>query len=388
MTETLARPPLPRPPAPPRTSQDLLLTGLPAAGYAAAAGLVAVAVPVLLAWAADPRSAAGVGDALRTVVQGWLLAHATALHLPSGTVDLVPLGLLVLPVLLVRRAARHVASRARLSTLREAARLTTGIAVPYAVLAALLAVVARTAEVRPSTGQALLGAGLLAWLSAGSGVLRGAGLGPVARAAVPERLARCAAAATAAVLALVAAGALLAGVSLARHLGAAADLAAGTAPGVVGGLALLLLGVLLVPSAAVWGAAWLVGPGFAVGAGTTVGPLDTVLGAVPALPLLAALPASSPPGAVAALALAVPVLAGVLSGRVVRRRRGGVPDALLSAVLASGLLAVLCVVAAGPLGGGRLTDVGPSWWRVALVALLELTAGALAGVVGRRAATT
>ena len=388
MTETLPRPPLPRPPARPRTSQDLLLTGLPAAGYAAAAGLVAVAVPVLLAWAADPRSAAGVGEALRTVVQGWLLAHATALQLPGGTVDLVPLGLLVLPVLLVRRAARHVAGRARLTTLREAARLTSGIAVPYAVLAGLLSALARTSEVRPASGQALLGAGLLAWLSAGSGVLGGAGLWPVLRAAVPQRLVRCGAAATAVVAALVAAGALLVGTTFAWHLGAAADLAAGTAPGAVGGLALLLLGVVLVPSAAVWGACWLVGPGFAVGAGTTVGPLDTVLGAVPALPLLAALPTSSPPGPVAALALAVPVLAGMLGGRVVRRRGGGVRDALLTAVLAAGLLGLLCVVTAGPLGDGRLTDVGPSWWRVALVALLEVAAGALIGVGGKRAATT
>ena len=388
MTSTSLRPPLPRPPARPRTGQDLLLTGLPAAGYAAAAGLLAVAVPVLLAWAADPRSAAGVGDALRTVVQGWLLAHATALHLPSGTVDLVPLGLLVLPALLLRRAARHVAARARLTSLREAARLTSGIAVPYALVAGVLAGLARTAEARPATGQALLGAGLLAWLSAGSGVLHGAGLRPALRAALPERLVRCAAAATAGLAALLGAGALLVGTALAWHLGSAADLAATTGPGVVGGLALLLLGVALVPSAAVWGACWLVGPGFAVGAGTTVQPLDTVLGAVPAVPLLAALPASSPPGAVAALALAVPVLAGLLAGRVVRRRGGGVVDALLTGPLAAALLAVLCVVSAGPLGDGRLTDVGPSWWRVGLVALVQLTAGAVVGAGGRRTAST
>ena len=301
--------------------------------------------------------------------------------------DLVPLGLLVLPVLLVRRAARSVAGRSRLTTLREAARLTSGIALPYALLAGVLSAVARSAEVRPASGQALLGAALLAWLSAGSGVVRGAGLGPALRAAVPARLVRCGAAATAAVAALVAAGAVLVGTTFAVHLGPAADLAAGTAPGVVGGLALLLLGVVLVPTAAVWGACWLIGPGFALGVGTTVGPLDTVLGPVPALPLLAALPSSSPPGAVAALALAVPVLAGVVGGRLVRRRGGGVPDALLASVLAAGLLGALCVVTAGPLGDGRLSDVGPSWWRVALVALLELAAGALVGVVGRRSPT-
>ena len=375
---------LPRPPARSRTSQDLVLTGLPAAAYAALAGLVAVAVPVLLAWIADPRSGSGVGAALRTVAQGWLVAHGTALHLPGGTYDLVPLGLLVLPVLLLRRAARTAAACARVPTLRAAARLTAGVAGPYAVLAGVLAGLARTGEVRPSTGQALLGAGVLAGLGAGSGVLSGAGLWPAARDALPARLVRCGAAATAAVSALLAAGALLVGAALARDVGQAAELARSTAPGVVGGLALLLLGVALAPTAAVWGAGWLAGPGFALGTGTAVGPLETVLGPVPALPLLAALPAGSPPGAVAVLALAVPVLAGVVGGRVVRRRGGGGADAVLAGGFAAVMLGVLCVVGAGPLGDGRLTDVGPSCWQVGLVALLELTAGALVGVLGRR----
>ncbi len=66
--------------------------------------------------------------------------------------------------------------------------------------------------------------------------------------------------------------------------------------GIGGGILLAALCLLYVPTAAVWGLAYVVGPGFAVGAGTSVSVGGTDLGAVPAFPLLAALPAGAGPG--------------------------------------------------------------------------------------------
>ena len=94
--------------------------------------------------------------------------------------------------------------------------------------------------------------------------------------------------------------------------------------GIGGGILLAALCLLYVPTAAVWGLAYVVGPGFAVGAGTSVSVAGADLGAVPAFPLLAALP-QEPGPAWGPLVLVVPLLAGVLAGaaRAPGRRRVG-----------------------------------------------------------------
>ena len=140
-----------------------------------------------------------------------------------------------------------------------------------------------------------------------------------------------------------------------------------------------MLCLLYVPTAAFWGTAYVVGPGFAVGAGTTVSPFGVDLGGVPAVPLLAALPQEPGPGW-APLVLLVPVAAGVLAG-VLAHRSGAVaaegwrPLAEVSAVaggLVAAAVAVLALLASGPGGPGRLAETGPDWWAVAPVAGLEV----------------
>jgi hypothetical protein len=191
---------------------------------------------------------------------------------------------------------------------------------------------------------------------------------------------------------LVAGGAFLAGLSLVVHASRATALASATDPGLVGGLVLLVLGVLLAPNAAVWGVSWMAGPGFAVGVGTTVGPLGTSLGPVPAFPLFAALPSGDVPVWVGLVMLAVPLGAGALGG-VLFARRLAISSAATAALEASlvgpcvgALVAGLCGIAGGPLGGGRLVAVGPSPWKVGLAVALELAvpAGVAAGVVVHR----
>lgn len=377
MTDTLPRPAPSRPARAGRSAArpGLLRAGLPAAAWAGAAGFVVVAVPVLLLWAADSRSAAGAADALRTVTQVWLLAHGAALHVPGGDLGLTPLGLVALPLLLVHRAARHAAGQHEVRTLADGARLAAGVAGPYALALTAVALLSRSDQVRPDAVQALVGASLLGLAGAGVGVARGAGLGGQVRAVLPARLLRVAPAAGAALLSLLAAGAVVTGASLAVHGGRAADLAAASTPGLFGGVGLLLLGVLLVPTAVVWGACYLAGPGFAIGAGTSVGPFGVSLGAVPAVPLLAALPGPVPV-AVGLLLLAVPLGAGLLAGRVAQRRGAGLGETLLAGPLAGLVAALLAAAAGGPLGGARLAHVGPSWWQVGLAVTVEVAAGA------------
>lgn len=391
MTSTLDRRSLPR--VPPRASspeRSPLAPGLLAAGWAVGAALVTLGIPVLLAWATDSRSGSGAAAATRAVGQLWLVGHGVAMRVPGGVLGLTPLGLLALPLALLHHAGRHGARSLGVRSLGSAARLVVAVAFPYSVAAAVLAALSRTDQVRPAPVQAMACGLLVAAVGSATGVLREARLGPAAWALVPGAARPVLVGTLGATAVLLGSGSLLAGVSLLLHFGRAAALAGASDPGVVGGLVLLAISLLCVPNAAVWGAAWLAGPGFAVGAGTAVGPFATALGAVPSVPLLAALPSSPVPAWLGGVALAVPVLAGVTGGVLLGRRVSGgsarAAGAGMSVGVATGVvLAALCYLSGGPLGGGHLAEVGPSPWRVALAVALEvgLAAGAAAAAVRR-----
>lgn len=365
MTETLQRPARPTP-SPRSEGPTVVRAGLRSALRAAAAGLLPVALVVLVLWAADGRAGAGAADALRTAGQLWLVAHGASLEVPGGGYGLTPLGLLVLPLWLLSRSARGVAPG-------DLVRHALAVAVPYSAVAAVVAAGSATAAVRPGLLSAAGGALAVAVAAAVLG----------ARPSVPERWRATGRAVLTASAVLLGAGALLVGTALAVHLPRAADFAASSGPGVVGGLGLLLAGLALVPNAAVWGAAWLVGPGFAVGVGTGVGPFGHELGPVPALPLLAALPGSAVPGWCGPLVLLVPLLAGALAGRCVQRAqpdasaRRVCADAALAAVATGALWAVLARLSGGPVGGERLSQVGPGPVAVGLAVTAVVGAGAL-----------
>ena len=358
-----------------------LEVGLLGALWTVCAGVVATAVPVLLVWAADARSGSGATDAMRTAGQVWLVAHGAGVQVPGGVLGLSPLGLLALPMALLLRSAGHGARECRVTSLRQALQLTAAIALPYGVLCAVVAAVCATAQVHPVAWQALLAGWAVAGVGGCAGVLRGARLWPAVLPALPARVSRLVPATAAALGVVVAGGALLAGGSLLAHLGRAGDLAAATAPGRVGGVALLLLGLTLVPNAAVWGSAWLAGPGFHVGVGTAVGPYATTLGPVPSLPLLAALPGPVPPW-LGLVGLCVPVAGGVLAGLLVVRRLTAptwlvaAREAALTGPAAGAVAALAGWLSGGPAGGGRLTDVGPSPWQLGLAVAAEVTVGA------------
>ncbi|MDP9183380.1 MAG: DUF6350 family protein [Actinomycetota bacterium] len=390
MTSTLERPPL-RPPVRRKpVERSPLGPGLLAAGWAIGAGLVTLGVPVLLAWATDSRSGSGAASATRAIGQLWLLAHGASMSVPGGVVGMTPLGLTLLPLALLHRAGRHGARSLEVAALPQAWLLVVSVAFPYAVACAVVAALSATDQVKPAPVQAMLGGLLVATIGATSGVLRESGLLRPAARLLPRSARGLLLGTVTTSAALLAAGSLLAGFSFVRHGGRASSLAAASDPGLVGGLALLALGLLCVPNAALWGAAWLTGPGFAVGVGTSVGPFGTTLGAVPALPLFAALPNGPVPTWMGVIALAVPFASGALGGVVLARRLScGAGKAALEGLAlgpcAGVAMAGAAWASAGPLGGGRLADVGPSWWQVGLAVMLEVgVAAAVAAAVVRR----
>jgi len=164
---------------------------------------------------------------------------------------------------------------------------------------------------------------------------------------------------------------------------------------VLGGIALTLGQLALLPTIVVWAAAWLIGPGFAVGAGSAVSPIAVSLGPLPALPVLGALPQEpSPLGFITVL---VPVLAAFAAGVALRPRLAAAwhehadapgplaawsfGSALLAALVAALGMAFVSFVASGAAGPGRLAEVGPDPVTVGLWMLGETFLGVALGLL-------
>jgi hypothetical protein len=152
---------------------------------------------------------------------------------------------------------------------------------------------------------------------------------------------------------------------------------------VVGGIALTAGQLSVLPNLVLWAVAWLIGPGFAIGAGSLVSPVGTSLGPIPALPVFGALPTGD--SAFGFAGVLVPVVAAFFAGVAVRpaltRALDHVgPAAILGVALAGGavgglLLGFLAAASGGSAGPGRLAEVGPDPVAVGLVAALQLAVG-------------
>jgi Family of unknown function (DUF6350) len=348
---------------------------------AAGAGLAVVIILVLAGWIAAPHIGFGLIGVLRTAAVLWLVGHHVAVQLGgAGRIGMLPLGLVALPGTLLWRAGRSIVRRHHVTGLREVIAAALAVAVPYAALAGGLAIASRSALAAASVPQALLASFLIAFVAAGFGAARA--LAPWVRigALLSARTRSVLAGSAGSLGVLIATGAMVTALALAADLhrfGAAYRL---LDPGVVGAGLLLLAQVAYLPNAVLWAVAYMLGPGFAVGAGTVAAPSGSVLGPVPAFPLLTALPIGadgSRPGWLDALLLAVPYLAGAVGGILLVRMA---PTSTLESapmrgfccgVLTGVVLGVGAAFAGGPLGDGRMAVVGPSAWQVAAVASLE-----------------
>ena len=368
----------------PQPTRPLVVTGGIAACAAAASGLAVLVTLTAIGWITAPHVGigTGLGGVLRTAAMLWLVAHHVGFTVRgAGRIGLLPLGLVLLPGALLAMAGRWVVRAGAVTRLRHVGYAAIALALPYALLAGALAVASGTAVAAPSLLQAVIAAFLLALVAGGLGGARG--LAPWSRlgSLMPARPRSIVMGMLGSAAILAAAGAVLAGASLAVHLPEVKAASDALAPG-VGGAALLLLAQLAyIPNAIIWAVAYTLGPGFAFGTGTVVAPTGSALGAVPLFPMLAAMPAGARPGGpgwVPVAVLALPYLAGVFAGVVtVRIAPTPVIEAAplwgFAAGTAAGLLAGLAAAfAGGPLGNGRLASVGPSGFQVGLVAILEL----------------
>lgn len=151
--------------------------------------------------------------------------------------------------------------------------------------------------------------------------------------------------------------------------------------GVIGGIALTVGQLAFLPDFVGWATSWLIGPGFAIGTGSSVSPIATTLGPIPGLPVFGALPTSG--HTFGLVWILVPVIAGFAIGGSMRprlvRALGNADSALHRALagVATGIVAgvltgLIAWVSSGSFGPGRLADVGPHALVVGGFAALEI----------------
>ncbi|SPE57598.1 hypothetical protein SNS2_3270 [Streptomyces netropsis] len=258
----------------------------------------------------------------------------------------------------------------------------------YLLVGACAVLFASSGTVRVAPWSALLHLPVFAVVTVAAGVWTAAGCpgwprsGPVRRVVnvLPARLRRwftrrrtvaAVRAGTAATAVLFGGAALLLAGSLAWHAAEAQESLVHLTEDWSGRVAVLLLCAALLPNAVVWAAAYGLGPGFTVGAGSVVAPLGAVAyPALPSFPLLVAVPS---PGDAGPLMLVVAALLSVATGAAVARFTVPRPPAVvgvrevaaiaaLAAVVCAAVTAALAFAASGALGAATLATFGPPWW--------------------------
>jgi hypothetical protein len=369
--------------------KPVALSALVGAGACLLGGVLTCAAVAVIGWLA--ATAGGATTAVRAGAVTWLVAHHATATVGPAKIGLAPLGLTVAIGWCLYRAGRFTARVSEADRTGELVAASVALTVWYAAGAALVALLASDGAVKVSAPSALLGAGMLALVAGTAGVLVESGAAEDIADATPDWLRESLPAALAAVGAVLTAATLLFAVSLLVHFSRSTAMLEALDPGLVGGVVLFVICVALLPNAVMFAVAFLAGPGFRIGTGTTVAPTGVELGNLPALPLLAAVPSDgATPGYLLLLTAVVPVLAGVVAGLVIVRRVAAGPlagtveweglavRAGLAAVGAASTLLVLMVLAGGAAGPGRMSDVGiPS----ALPAAAVLTIGIALGAV-------
>ena len=381
--------------------------------------------PLTLVWAFEDGFATDLLLSWAVAVDGWMLGHgvpltftldatlAQSLSLGESNstfvVDIALLGVGLLTLLWGYRIGRRSGTRIYpVSTwfLAVGTLVALSFAMVFFLPPHMVTMELMDALVRPALFLAA-GLALATWIGS-----RAPG-GRVLEGVVPEALLAVlrtgVKTAGASVLGLIAVSAVVIAGLVLVSFGTLVTLYESLQPGVWGIITLSIAQLALLPTAIVWGAMWMVGPGFALGTGALVSPLGTTVQAVPALPLLGIIPSSPPVGAImmVAVPLAVSFIAGVaattmLVGRAPSKLWRDVGDTefhhqplvqVFAASAVAGVLGsfggfVLASITSGAAGPGRFQNVGADPAQIALWWGLEIFAGVflglLSGALGRR----
>jgi hypothetical protein len=373
---------------------------LAGAGAAATSALVFV-LPALVVWVVDPHTTVPWTSALGVGASLWLLGSGAHLAFAGTQVTMVPLLFLGLSVVggawAAARAVREAADDRTLHLARGLVhrRLAQGLGAwwsGYAACAALWALVAIVAGPSPVVATLPVpllvvpaAAALLALLRlvrarpdlAGPRLRRPEWLPDAARRGLRPGLEGAAV--------LLGAGTLICVVMVVLHMGQITHLHQELAPGLVGGVVLVLAQLAMLPNLGLWAVSFVAGTGFSAVEGASATWTGSRSSLLPMVPVFGGLPDPGAfPGVVAAVVL-LPVAVGVFVGWRALRSVARLTTARTKAtavgvavVVAACTLGAMDLLGGSSLGVARLSRIGAPAGAMTLALLVELALGAAA----------
>ena len=380
-----------------------------------------VVIPWMAVWFSGGFADRSIESVLQMSGQMWLLIHGVPLHLLqvgtgtdpsdlSGVLNVVPLGLTLIPFFLCWRVGRRIARASYTDQLWQGILGALGV---YLLCGLFTGFLVNNDEAETT----LLMASTIPLISAGAGVIIGArreagswgrliGFDVAAWISKTSQHSRWAGSylwavvcgGTLAYMMTFGLAALLLTINLGLHWVDISNVYQQLRPGPIGSAVLTLGQLGVMPNLVLWTLAWLTGGGFTFGVGSTISPLETTVGPLPAVPLLAALPSGDLTYAWAFMLL--PVFAGFMAGWYFLRvgenhfddwislkvRSRWVSLGLSTVVLGiavgttAGILSVAgSWLASGSLGIGRFTEIGPNILLTALFLAVEVAIGTAIG---------
>ena len=380
-----------------------------------------VVIPWMAVWFSGGFADRSIESVLKMSGQTWLLIHGVPLHLlqvgtgtdPSdlaGVLNFVPLGLTLIPFFLCWRAGRRIARASYTDQLWQGILGALGV---YTLCGLFTGFLVNNDEAETT----LLMAATIPLISAGAGVIIGArreagswgrliGFDAAAWISKTSQHSRWAGSylwavicgGTLAYMMTFGLSALLLTINLGLHWVDISNVYQQLRPGPIGSAVLTLGQLGVMPNLVLWTLAWITGGGFTFGVGSTISPLETTVGPLPAVPILAALPSGDLTYAWAFMLL--PVFAGFMAGwyflRVgenhfddwisLRIRSRWVSLGLSTVVLGivvgatAGILSLAgSWLASGSAGIGRFTEIGPNILLTALFLAAEVAIGTAIG---------
>ena len=394
MTSLLTRPDTVR--TDPARQRPLVLIATLGGACAALAPLVVLLAVGVIGWFVTDAGVHGAPrDGMRMGALAWLAGHGSGFTVVGARVTIVPLGITAMSVWSMWRLGHRVGDAVS-SHGPDADRISDGerdLTVPiaiatffagYAVVAVVVATLAAGTTADPSVPRVLAWTTVMTALVAAPAIATGSGRAAIWAALAPSTVRAGAAVAGAVLSALLVVSMVTFLAALAMSFGEAATMTSSLHPSPAEAGLYSVVNAAYAPNAALYAGSFLLGPGFAVGGATLVSPAAVVVGPLPVVPLLAALPSvGTPAGWVGGLMVLPPLVAAVAAYRTLRPR-ALTWDQVALAGCGGGLVAgfgfvLLASLSGGAAGPGRMRFVGPFTRDVLVHSVTACGVGALLG---------
>lgn len=322
--------------------------------------LLPLAFISLIAWATAGSATGNTSDPIRAAIWLWLGAH----HIPfflngsaTGYLSYLPIGAMLLPFFALRSGFGRAISKLH-GDFHNIATVRSIFASQYAVIATLLALASKSPTVSSQWYLAPLFTFLIAYLAALTAGSR-------------FHISHAVSYASRVLAILFGFSFIFLAIAIFLNISTFKNISIVLQPGFFGAFLLFALNLFYLPNLAVSVLAYFTGTGFAVGAGTLVTPLTHRLGEIPALPILAVLPASSSKWALIAIAFVIAIGALLASWALASSSRS-LFQALVLIVIS---ISIISYLASGSLMTQAMSAVGVSIWKLALSITIEIGLG-------------